>query len=619
MASLQALAEEIGIADFVPDELYRKYLKERDKRLDAGARVYVEVTKDFSHYAADSHADPGFSRSPVQDEVQFAIIGAGLGGLLLGARLREARFGSIRLVDYAGDVGGTWYWNRYPGAACDTESYCYLPLLEETKYIPERKYSFGPEILEHARRIARHYRLYDDALFQTAVTELKWDEQAKRWIVRTDRGDQFKAQYVMIANGPLNRPKLPNMAGINEFKGHSFHTSRWDYSYTGGDSSGNLINLRDKRVGIIGTGATAIQCIPHLAEWANRVYVVQRTPASVDTRDDRLTDPGWANSLQPGWQLHRMANFNAILEGSDEQDLVKDGLTRLAELTKEVRAKIGRPLIGEERGQLSELCDYKNMNRIRALIDEIVKDKATAEALKPWYRQFCKRPCFSDRYLQTFNRPNVKLVNTNGMSVERLTQRGVVVQGQEYQIDCLIFSTGFETETAYTHRAGYDVIGRNGVKLSEYWAKGLRTFHGVAADGFPNCFFFGRTQTGASANLLLANHHQTAHVVYMVSQAKERGYDTIEPSSEAVAQYVAEIRNSRDPQAQGTALSSSFLQNTNERFWRECTPGYLNSEGNYSNDRVGFLTDTYAGSTKGLYERFEAWRREGNMRGMVGL
>jgi len=607
MDILPAVAEIIGELDFDPDALHRKYLQERDRRLEVGPRTYTDVEGDFSRYVDDPYVEPGFVRAPVFDEVEFAIIGAGFGALTMGAKLRGAGFEKLRIIDSAGDVGGTWYWNRYPGAACDTESYCYVPLLEETGYIPKHKYSFGPEILEQARRIARQYRLYDDALFQTTVIGLTWDEEAKRWIVTTDRGDRFKAQYIAMANGPVNRPKLPGIPGINDYKGYTFHTSRWDYSYTGGDSTGNLVKLQDKRVGIIGTGATGVQCVPHLGAWSKQLYVFQRTPSCVDIRANQETQADWVASLADGWQRHRMANFNAILEGHDEEvDLVNDSWTALyrsamGPALKEAARKIGRPLTGKERGQLLELFDYKNMNRIRARVENIVKDKATAESLKPWYRQFCKRPCFHDEYLPTFNRPNVKLVDTLGKGVERLTERGVVAIGQEYEVDCLIFATGFETETTYTHRAGYDVIGRNGIKLSEHWADGLRTFHGVVSDGFPNCFFLGRTQTGASLNLLFGLDHQTTHVAYMVSQARARGCEVLEPTSEAVTEFVAEIRRA--------------ARNA-ERFWSECTPGFYNNEGD-TTKKIGYFSESYGDGAKRFFEMLSDWRKEAGMRGIV--
>ncbi len=599
-----ALAGEI---DFEPDALKARYLAERDKRLrEDGNAQYVEVKAEFSRYIEDPYVEPGFARAPVFDEVEFAIIGGGFGGLLMGAHLRDAGFKRLRVVESAGDFGGTWSWNRYPGAMCDVESYCYLPLLEELGYMPTHKYSFAPEILEHSRRIARHYNLYDNALMQTGVTELRWDEAAARWIISTNRGDRFKAQYVAMANGPLSRPKLPGIPGINDFKGYTFHTSRWDYRYTGGDSYGNLTGLKDKRVGIIGTGATAIQCIPHLGEAAKHLYVFQRTPSSIDVRNNAETDPKWAAALEPGWQKRRQENFNILVSGGDQdEDLVHDGWTDIfrnltGTAAKEAARKLGRRLNNEERAALMELADYKKMNQVRARVDAIVEDPATAAALKPWYRQFCKRPCFHDEYLPTYNRPNVTLVDTNGHGVERLTQRGVVANGREYELDCLIFATGFEVGTAYTRRAGYDIVGRGGRTLSEHWSEGLRTLHGLTTHGFPNCFFLGFTQTAITISVPQALYEQAKHVTHMVTQTRALGRKALEPTPDGEFAYVQEVKG---------------LARIGERFYRECTPGYYNSEGAAGN-RNGFFSEMYGAGPLRFFEVLEEWRANGRMEGL---
>jgi cyclohexanone monooxygenase len=601
------IAQLIGEIDFDPDALHEKYLAERDRRLrDDGIAQYVEVNAEFSHYSDDPYVEPGFTREPVSDDVEFTVIGGGFGGLLMGAELRKSGFESIRMVENAGDFGGTWYWNRYPGAMCDVESYCYLPLLEELGYMPRHKYSFAPEILEHSRNIARHYRLYDNALLQTAVTELTWDEQAGRWLVRTNRGDAFTTRYVAMANGPLSRPKLPGIPGINEFKGHTFHTSRWDYDYTGGDSYGDLSRLADKTVGIIGTGATAIQCVPHLGAAAKRLFVFQRTPSSVDVRNNAETDPEWAASLTPGWQRRRIENFNILVSGGDQdEDLVHDGWTDIfrnltGTAAKEAAKKLGRRLTSEERAELMILADYRKMNQVRARVDAFVKDPMTAAALKPWYRQFCKRPCFHDEYLETFNHPNVTLVDTHGRGVERLTETAVVADGRAFEVDCLIFATGFEVGTAYTRRAGYDIVGRGGRSLSQHWADGLRTLHGLTAHGFPNCFFLGFTQTAITISVPVALSEQARHVAYMVSEANARNCRVLEPSAQAEEGYVQEVRS---------------LARMGQRFYRECTPGYYNSEGAAGN-RNGFFSEMYGAGPLRFFEVLEDWRSTGRMSGL---
>ena len=597
----------IGELDFDPVKLKEKYLSERDKRVRTdGNDQYLEVTAEFSRYVDDPYVEPGFTREPLFDEVEVIIIGGGFGGLLAGARFRQIGIESIRVIEKAGDFGGTWYWNRYPGAMCDVESYCYLPLLEELGYIPKHKYSFAPEILEHSRRIGRHFNLYDNACFQTSVEGMKWDEKDERWIITTDRGDRMKAKYVAMANGPLNRPKLPGIAGINEFKGYTFHTSRWDYDYTGGDSSGGLENLKDKRVGIIGTGATAIQCIPHLGKWAKELYVFQRTPSSVDVRNNTETDPQWAESLEPGWQQNRMDNFNILVSGGDQDvDLVNDGWTDIMRsltgtAAKTASKKLGRRLTKAERGELMELSDYRKMNQVRARAADLVNDPSVAEALKPWYRQFCKRPCFHDEYLQTYNLPGVTLVDTQGQGVERLTEKGVIANGEEYEVDCLIFATGFEVGTAYTRRSGYDIVGKGSKKLSEYWGDGLRSFHGLQSNGFPNCFFMGFTQTAVTANVPHALNEQAKHIAYILDELRKRGKDTVEASLEAEQSYVDEIRK---------------LSKIGAKFYAECTPGYYNSEGKEEN-KDGFFSDMYGAGPILFFMLLEQWRSNGEMTGL---
>ena len=595
--------EKLG---FDPAELRAKYRSERDKRLrQDGNAQYQEVADEFASYTDDPYTE-WVERDPLNDEVQVAIIGGGFGGLLMGGRLREAGFDDIRVIEQAGDFGGTWYWNRYPGAMCDVESYCYLPLLEELNYIPKRKYSYAPEIFEHSKVIARHYDLYKNACLQTGVSAMRWDDTSGRWIIHTDRGDAIRAQFVAMANGPLNRPKLPGIPGISSFKGHTFHTSRWDYDYTGGDSNGNLSGLADKRVAIIGTGATAVQCIPHLGAGAEHLYVFQRTPSSIDVRANRETDPDFAQNLEPGWQQRRMDNFNILVSGGDQdEDLVADGWTEIFRNLTGIAAKtaareLGRRLSSREKGALMELLDFQKMNQVRVRAETIINDPNTAEALKPWYRQFCKRPCFHDEYLPTFNRPNVSLVDTDGRGVERVTERGIVANGTEYPVDCIVFATGFEVGTSYTRRAGYDLIGRNGLSLSDKWAQGWRTLFGLQANGFPNCFFLGFTQTALAVNVPHALNEQAKHVTYILDQARQRGATRIEATLEAEDMWLAEMRDKA---------------RIAERFYAECTPGYYNNEGRLDTSN-GFFAGTYGAGPIKFFRILDDWRSTGQLEGV---
>jgi cation diffusion facilitator CzcD-associated flavoprotein CzcO len=587
---------------FDPDALREKYRAERDKRLRSdGIDQYVELTGKFGHLESDPYVSPGFTRAPLTDEIDVALIGAGFGGLLAGVRLRELGVDRIRLIEKGGDVGGTWYWNRYPGLACDIESYVYLPLLEELGYMPVEKYSRGSEILAHCQAIAKKYDLYRDALFQTSVTEIRWDESSSRWIVATDRGDAIRARFVVLSNGFLNKPKLPGVPGLETFRGHSFHTSRWDYAYTGGDANGNLVNLRDKRVGIIGTGATAVQCIPHLGESAGHLYVFQRTPSSIGVRGNRPTDPEWAKGLEPGWQQKRIDNFQIVTTGGfASEDLVSDGWTVIFRKILTMMFSEQTPDLSQEAiARNTELADFMQMEEIRARVDEIVADPQTAEALKPWYRQFCKRPCFHDGYLETFNRPNVTLVDTQGRGVERATEKGVVAAGEEYALDCLIFATGFEVGTDYSHRSGYGIVGRDGRTLTEKWADGVRTFHGLHIHGFPNCFMMSIAQSGFTANFPYIIDIQAKQIAYCVERALREGIGELEASAQAEADWVAKVVE---------------VGNRSTEFSESCTPGYYNAEGQ-ANARMRQGAFFLGGPTE-FADTLAAWRAEGKLTGL---
>ena len=587
--------------EFDPQELRQKYRFERDKRLRAeGNEQYTDIS-DFAEYLQDPYMD-SVTREPLFDEVEVAVIGGGFGGLLAGARLREAGIEDIRMIEKGGDFGGTWYWNRYPGAACDVESYIYLPLLEEIGYIPTQKYAQAPEILEHSRAIARHFDLYRNACLQTEVTELRWDEAQLRWVIRTNRGDQMRARYVVMANGPLHRPKLPGIKGIETFKGHTFHTSRWDYEYTGGDSNGGLSKLKGKRIGIIGTGATAVQCVPHLGASADQLFVFQRTPSSIDVRNNRPTDPQWAASLEPGWQKERMNNFNALVSGGfAEVDLVNDGWTDIiGNLLIRLRQDASPDLSPEGLARNLELADFEKMEQIRSRVENIVSDPSTAEHLKPWYRQFCKRPCFHDDYLATFNRPTVELIDTDGLGVDCVTEKGVVVKGVEYEVDCLIYATGFEVGTNFSRRAGYEIYGIGGKSLTEHWQDGARTFHGFHSHGFPNCFIVSGVQSGFTVNFPHMLEEQARHIAHILEHAQTNDIKRIEVTEESEEWWVERI----------ISLSQNNIQ-----FLESCTPGYYNNEGKPA--ARGVQSGSYGGGPVAFVQVLEQWRAEGDMRGLT--
>jgi cyclohexanone monooxygenase len=587
--------------EFDPAALRERYRRERDKRLRADANdQYVEITGDYAHYLEDPYVE-AVEREPLRDEVTVALIGGGFAGLVAGARLKQAGIADIRIIEKGGDFGGTWYWNRYPGAQCDVESYIYLPFLEETGYIPTEKYVRAPEILDHCHRIASHFGLYDNACLSTEVTGVEWDRTRSSWIIRTNRGDEMAARFLVMGTGPLHRPKLPGIPGIETFRGHSFHTSRWDYDYTGGDSNGKLAKLADKRVAIIGTGATAVQAVPHLAEAAQQLYVFQRTPSSIDVRANRPTDPEWAAALQPGWQQKRMENFTILTSGGiADEDLVMDGWTDIiGRLIARLREQRSEGIEAEDGFSPMELADFEKMEQIRSRVDEIVEDPDTAAALKPWYRQFCKRPCFHDEYLQAFNRPNVSLVDTDGRGVERITEKGLVVGAQEFEVDCIIYATGFEVGTDYTRRSGYDVMGVEGILLSEHWKGGMRSLHGMHMNGFPNMFMIGHTQGGFTANYPHLLHEASSHVAHIVRSAVDSGIRELEATAEAEDEWLRTLaENARNVRS----------------FQEQCTPGYYNNEGRPAEG--GFIVSSYGKGPMPFFKLLAEWRQAGTYPGL---
>ena len=583
-----------------------RYHFERDKRLRPdGNEQYLEPSGRFASLLDDPYV-PVVPRAALNEDVEVLVVGAGFAGLVTAARLKQAGVEDVRLIDKAGDVGGVWYWNRYPGAMCDTAAMVYLPLLEETGTVPSAKYVPAPEIHAHAKSIATTFGLYDDALFSTGITSMEWDASISRYVVTTDRGDTLRVRYVAMGTGPLHRPKLPGIPGIHDFEGHAFHTSRWDYEYTGGDPTGALMeNLRDKRVGIIGTGATAVQCIPHLSRAAGELFVFQRTPSAIDTRNNHPIDKEWFASLEPGWQDKWLMNFTILQTmGFADEDLVMDGWT---DISLRIRDRVIEMVnAGSEVGpetllRAYEESDDEKMSEIRARVDTIVKDPATAEALKPWYRQLCKRPCFHDEYLQSFNNPNTHLVDTDGKGVERIDATGVWVNGVHYELDCLVIASGFEVGTPYTRRSGYDVVGRDGVTLGSYWAEGMRSLHGMNVHNFPNLFVLGPSQ---GANLISnVPHNYVANSVVIasiISHSRSTGATEIEVTKSAEDDWLEYI----------TSTQRGLRGNA------DCTPGYYNNEGRPMGRREQLNSSGHPGGPVAYFEYIEKWRTSGDFAGL---
>ena len=578
------------------EEAREKYRIEREKRLRAdGIRQYKELKGDYEEFDRDPYVEPGFTRDAVIEDVDVVIVGGGFGGMIEAANLTKAGITNFRIIEKAGDFGGTWYWNRYPNAACDVESYVYLPLLEDTGYMPTEKYAKAPEIFAYCQLLGRTFDLYRGALFQTEVEDMRWDESRKRWNVMTSRSDVLSAKFIVIAGGVLHKAKLPGIPGIETYAGRAFHTSRWDYSYTGGSSQSLMEKLADKRVGIIGTGATAVQVVPKLAEAAKDLFVFQRTAACVGVRNNKPTDPEWFKSLKPGWQAERTRNFTQAVTGAQPAvDMIDDEWTKMNWVdTRKL------PENDEEALEL-ERIDFENMERVRQRIADVIKDPATAELMMPWYSQSCKRPCFHDEYLPAFNRPNVHLVDTDGKGVNEINESGVIVNGVEYPVDLLIFASGFEVTTGYTHRLGFDPKGRNGVSLSEAWAEGPATLHGVLSNGFPNMFMISTVQGAQATNFVHSITEAAQHVAFLIEQCVKGDIATIEPETAAQDNWFETLF----AQLWGIA-----------RYNATCTPGYLNSEG--GGDMRSARAIAWMTSVLGFAEYVENWRQQGDLAGLT--
>jgi cation diffusion facilitator CzcD-associated flavoprotein CzcO len=588
--------------------LREKYRHEREKRLRTeGQKQYFRPgAAGVQSYAVDPHK-PVAPRAPVSEDIDVIVLGAGWGGIMASYYLTQAGVTSFRNVDTAGDFGGVWYWNRYPGIQCDNESYCYLPLLEETGFVPSKKFADGWEIYEYCKSIAAKYGFADRALFHTQINGLRWDEGIKRWRVGTNRGDDIRARFVILACGVLNMPKLPGIPGIDRFQGKMFHSSRWDYGYTGG-SYGNpvLDKLADKRVAIVGTGATSIQAVPYLGRYAKHLYVVQRTPSSVDERPNPPTDMEWISSLKPGWQKERQANFHrAAMEflKPGEPDLVCDIWTEInRNLAAELEAEGWPQLSLEEFAARREVVDYRVMERLRRRVEALVEDPQAAEALKPYYRFLCKRPLSSDDYYPTFNRPNVQLIDVSETKgVERMTERGFVANGKEHEVDCMIFASGFEVTSDLERRWGIDFIeGRNGLSIYKHWADGPKTLHGTMTHGFPNQFYIGYIQGALNGSVTEQFGQQGRHIAYIIRETLKRNARVVEPSQAAQDAYVRHFES---------------LEIDLSEFQRHCPPSYFNNEGEAKPKWALFRG--YGAGWDAFQKLLQDWRDKGDLEGLV--
>jgi cation diffusion facilitator CzcD-associated flavoprotein CzcO len=582
-----------------------KYQAERARRMVVDRTETVDLSHDerFANYLSDPFT-VYVPRHPVVDDVDVVIIGAGLSGVIQGAELRKAGIERIRFIDKAGGVGGTWYWNRYPGLMCDVESYIYMPMLEEMATIPTMRYASGEEIRLHLEAIADRYHLVDDALFHTSVETTTWDDDNARWVITTDHGDEIRTKYVIMCVGILNLPKVPAIPGMEDFEGESFHTARWNYTYTGGSPTDpHLTNLADKTVAIVGTGGSGIQCVPPLACSAKHLYVFQRTPSAIAWRANVPTTTEFLKSRYPGWQRERTDNFSAVMIGKDvDIDMVHDAWTEYMARVANYRGAPG--MSPDELALAAEAFDHSVMETHRARVDEMVHDPTVAEALKPYYRYLCKRPLFHDEYLSAFNLPTVTLVDC-AAGIERITPRGIVADGHEYEVDCIIYATGFEAEvTPFPRRAAHDIIGRGGVSIADRWKDGPRTLHGIMTRGFPNLFLMPAPgqQAVITVNITHLYTEGAIHIAQTIAALEASGAQRVDVRECAEAAWTQRIVDD---------------WKDNRMFMAACTPSRLNFEGHpeAANPKAG----TYGGGYGDIFayrDLLAAWRADGTFRGL---
>lgn len=582
---------------FDPQEILARYEAEKAKRVRTDhEEQFIEAVGEYEEFVEDPYIETPLNRDGITKDIEVAVIGGGFGGLLTAVELLDRGIDDLHIIEQAGDFGGTWYWNRYPGIRCDIEAYVYMPLLEEVGTIPSERYASGLEIFEHAKAIGRHYNLYDRALFQTKVESIVWDESLNRWIVKTNQGDTIRARYVSVSQGPLAKVKLPKIPGINEFKGKKFHSARWDYDYTGGDINGNLHKLKDKRIAVIGTGATAIQIVPKLVDSCKELLLFQRTPSAIAPRNNTKTDEEWLKSQPKGWQKERIFNFltNITPGAHPTSDIVNDGWT---DFFKRVGAAIGaakksgKPFTPNE---VFQEVDFEKMEELRARIPEIVGDPEAARIVTPWYNYLCKRPLFSDDFLECLNSENLTIIDTDGKGVTHIDETSVHANDQAFEVDCVIFATGFDVAAAAHKVGGYDLIGRGGVSIDEAWSDGQRTVHGTQMNGFPNFHVVGAVAQGTTIfNFTTSLQMQATHAAEIIKKCRDKGAVMTEVTREAEDHWLEIMKH---PHAIDL-----------RKYYLDCTPGFLNNEGDIDS-KNGFLDSTFGAGPIEYEKKLKEWR-----------
>ncbi len=468
----------------------------------------------------------GKDRAAELDAVFDAVIvGAGFAGMYMLHCLRELGV-SVRVYEAGGDVGGTWYWNRYPGARCDVESMQYSYSFSEEldqEWSWSEKYAPQPEILAYANHVADRFDLRRDMRFATRVTAATFDEGAKRWFIETDRGDRASAQFCILAVGCLSAANKPPFEGIADFEGPLYHTGEWPHE--GVDFTG-------LRVGVIGTGSSAIQAIPIIAQQAAALTVFQRTP--------NYSIPAWNAKITPEAERAMKAGYPALRAKArarptgfyfpfNLQPALKASPAERERQYEESWARGGLPFLGAYGDLLFEKTANDTIAEFaRKKIRGIVKDPAMAKLLCPDNVLGCKRLCVDTGYFETYNLPHVKLVDISTRPIERFTRQGIVANGTEYPVDAVVCATGYAAMTGSFDRIR--ITGRNGLTLTEKWRAGPRTYLGVGSVGFPNLLIIaGPGSPSVLASLIQAIEQHVDWMADCIGHMRDVGAQTIEP------------------------------------------------------------------------------------------
>ena len=472
-------------------------------------------------------------------DVDVVVVGAGFSGLYLLYRLRKAGF-STRVFERGGDVGGTWYWNRYPGARCDVESlqysYSFDEQLQQDWHWPE-KFSAQPDILAYANHVADRFNLKKDIEFNVEVKASRFDENLKTWKITTNTGEEIDAQYFIMATGCISTTQIPNIKGLSKYVGNIFHTGNWPHEE---------VDFSGQSIAVIGTGSSGIQSIPVLAKQAKKLTVFQRTPNySIPSQNEPMTkkyERSWKDVYSERRKEMRYSAHGSLKDLNDVPALSVDEDQRQELYTKRW-AIGGTGFLGSFNDLLTNAdANYTAAEYVRQQIKRVVKDKETAEILCPRsYPIGTKRICIDTGYFETYNRENVKLVDISKKPIQRLVADGIIVDDQLYAFDSIIFATGFDAMTGSIFNV--DIKGRGGLALKEKWNAGPKTYLGLMSASFPNLFMItGPGSPSVKSNMIMSIEQHVDLVIETLLSMRRKGLSVVEPELEAENKWVDHVQ-----------------------------------------------------------------------------